>query len=65
MAASEPYEFYAISEMAKYLEHHLRDYARAKDMIENVLSGRNTFSNEEKDSLSHRLKRLNKKLHIL
>ncbi len=65
MAASEPYEFYTISEMAKYLEHHLRDYSRAKNMVENALSGRNTFSNEERDSLLHRLKRLNKKSHIL
>jgi hypothetical protein len=64
MATCEPYEFYAISEMAKYLEHHLRDYVRAKNMVENALSGRNTFSNEERDSLWHRLKRLNKKLHL-
>ncbi|MBP1710704.1 MAG: putative cytosolic protein exonuclease [Deltaproteobacteria bacterium] len=64
MAACEPYEFYAISEMAKYLEHHTRDYIQAKDMVENALSGKNLFSNEERDSLSHRLKRLNKRLHL-
>lgn len=63
-SACEPYEFYAISEMAKYLEHHLRDYMRAKNMVENALSGKNTFSDEERDSLLHRLKRLNKKLHL-
>jgi hypothetical protein len=50
--------------MAKYWEHHLRDYVRAKNMVENALSGRNTFSHEERDSLLHRLKRLNKKLHL-
>ncbi len=64
MAACEPYEFYAISEMAKYLEHHIRDYIRAKNMVENALSGKNSFSDEERDSLSHRLKRLNKRLHL-
>jgi uncharacterized protein YprB with RNaseH-like and TPR domain len=64
MAACEPYEFYAVSEMAKYLEHRLRDYVRAKNMVENTLSGRNTFSDEERDSLLHRLKRLSKKLHL-
>jgi len=64
MAASEPYEFYAVSEMAKYLEHHIRDYIRAKNMVENALCGKNTFSDEERDSLSHRLKRLNKRLHL-
>ncbi|HOX16095.1 MAG TPA: hypothetical protein PLP18_08195, partial [Smithellaceae bacterium] len=62
MAACEPVEFYAISELAKYLEHRERDYPRAKDIIRNALAGDNTFSGEERDSLSHRLKRLNAKL---
>jgi len=62
MAACEPVEFYAISELAKYLEHRERDYPRAKDIICNALAGDNTFSGEERDSLSHRLKRLNAKL---
>ena len=62
MAACEPVEFYAISELAKYLEHRERDYPRAKDIICNALAGDNTFSGDERDSLSHRLKRLNAKL---
>jgi hypothetical protein len=62
MAACEPVEFYAISELAKYLEHRERDYPRAKDIIDNALAGNNTFSGDERDSLSHRLKRLNAKL---
>ena len=62
MAACEPVEFYAISELAKYLEHRERDYPRAKDIIGNALAGNNTFSGDERDSLSHRLKRLNAKL---
>ena len=39
MAACEPVEFYAISELAKWLEHRVRDYPRAKDIIENALTG--------------------------
>jgi len=64
MAACEPVEFYAISELAKYLEHRERDYPRAKDIIDNALAGNNMFSADERNSLSHRLKRLNAKLKM-
>lgn len=64
MAACEPIEFYAVSELAKYQEHHERDYLRTKDLIENALAGNNTFSEEERESLSHRLIRLKIKLKI-
>lgn len=64
MAASEPAEFYAISELAKYLEHHERDYPRAKTLIEQALAENNIFSEVERESLTHRLKRLNAKLKI-
>ena len=64
MAACEPIEFYTVSELAKYQEHHERDYLRTKDLIENALARNNTFSEEERESLSHRLIRLNAKLKI-
>jgi uncharacterized protein len=64
IAACEPVEFYAISELAKYLEHHERNYPQAKDIIENAMAGNNTFSDDERESLTHRLKRLNAKLKI-
>jgi len=64
MTACEPVEFYAISEMAKYLEHRERDYRQAKALIEKALAGHNKFSEDEKHSLSHRLPRLNVKLKI-
>jgi uncharacterized protein len=63
MVACEPVEFYAISELAKWLEHHERDYSRAKEIIENAFIQDNTFSEEEKESLLHRLKRLNDRLN--
>ena len=64
MAACGPVEFYAISEMAKYLEHRERDYGQAKALIEKALIGNNNFSEDEQHSLSHRLQRLNAKLNV-
>lgn len=64
MAACEPIEFYPVSELAKYQEHHERDYSQAKALIENALAGNNIFLEDERDSLSHRLKRLNARLNM-
>ena len=58
MMECNPSDFYAVSELAKHLEHRARDYARAKVLIEDALAGGNLFSEEEKDSLRRRLKRL-------
>ena len=62
LAACKPVEFYAISELAKWLEHRTRDHHQAKILVENALNQANTFSTEERESLLHRLKRLNAKL---
>ena len=62
MAACAPVDFSAISELAKWLEHRARDYGRAVLLIEKALSPDNTFSEEERESLLHRKKRLNEKL---
>jgi len=59
MVACEPVEFYAVSELAKYLEHREKDYAQAKALIDAALGGDNTFSEDERASLLHRLQRLN------
>jgi tetratricopeptide (TPR) repeat protein len=61
LAAYTPAVFYAVSELAKWLEHHVRDYSRAKILIDKALNQDNIFSEEEKKSLLHRLKRLNSK----
>ena len=47
--------------MAKWLEHHARDCNAAKMLVENALSQNNGFSQDEKESLAHRLKRLKAK----
>jgi len=56
-----PADFSAVSEMAKWLEHHARDYHAAKILVESALSQNNGFSPDEKESLAHRLKRLKAK----
>jgi len=56
-----PADFSAVSEMAKWLEHHARDYHAAKILVESALSQNNGFSPDEKESLAHRLKRLKTK----
>jgi len=58
MVACKPPDFYAISELAKWLEHRVSDYRQAKYLVENALQQNNAFSDEEKKSLRHRLKRL-------
>ena len=61
MASCTPVEFYAVSELAKYLEHRTKDHVRAKMLIETVLIRDNSFSEDERASLLHRLHRLEKK----
>ncbi|MEN6331834.1 MAG: ribonuclease H-like domain-containing protein [Smithella sp.] len=58
MVTCKPPDFYAISELAKWLEHRVSDYRQAKMLVENALQQNNAFSKEEKESLEHRLKRL-------
>jgi len=65
MSACEPVEYYAVSEWAKYLEHHDRNYCRVKDVIEKALGGENAFSIDQKNALEHRLKRIHGKLQNL
>ena len=59
MLDCDPNDFYAVTELAKHLEHRARDYGQAKALIEKAMAGDNFFSEEEKDSLEHRLNRLN------
>ncbi len=55
-------DFYAVSELAKWLEHRVRDYPAAGALIERALNQADIFSADEMESLRHRLKRLNARL---
>lgn len=52
--------FYPVSELAKYLEHRAKRAAEAAALVENALAA-GAFSEKEKESLEHRLKRLLRK----
>lgn len=58
----DPRDFHTVCELAKWLEHSARDYARAKMLVERALDSAFFFSLPERESLSHRLRRLEKKL---
>jgi uncharacterized protein YprB with RNaseH-like and TPR domain len=62
LTACIPVDFYAVSELAKWLEHRERDCSRAGKLVENALHQANTFTAEERESLLHRWRRLNAKL---
>ncbi len=51
-------DYLVVAEMAKYLEHRARDYQAAGALIEHALSDATRFSQDERGSLVHRLKRL-------
>ncbi|HOW56400.1 MAG TPA: ribonuclease H-like domain-containing protein [Smithellaceae bacterium] len=59
--ALSPADYFAASELAKWLEHRVHDCPRARRIVEEALQSENNFSAEEKESLLHRLKRLNAK----
>jgi uncharacterized protein YprB with RNaseH-like and TPR domain len=56
-----PADYSTISELAKWLEHHAHDYLQAKILVQKALNQGN-ISEKEKESLLHRLRRLNDKL---
>ncbi len=57
-----PVDFSTVSELAKWLEHRAHDYHQAKMLVESALVQDNNFSDTERESLSHRLKRLKIKI---
>jgi hypothetical protein len=62
LVTAMPADYSTISELAKWLEHHARDYLQAKILVQKALNQGDTLSEKEKESLLHRLKRLNVKL---
>jgi len=62
MAKCDPSAFYPVSELAKYLEHHQRDFAGARSIVEKALASGGVFSEKEMQSLKLRLRRLDKKI---
>ena len=58
MLLSNPGNFFAVEEMAKYLEHRRRDFKKAIDIVNEALSLPHSQTASERDALVYRLKRL-------
>jgi tetratricopeptide (TPR) repeat protein len=58
MLLYNPGNFFAVEEMAKYLEHRRRDFKKAIDIINEALSLPHSRTTLEKDALVYRLRRL-------
>ncbi|MBN2658124.1 MAG: hypothetical protein EH225_13220 [Calditrichaeota bacterium] len=52
------FHYFSVEELAKYYEHHLKDYGEALKLIDKILKGPVPPSPEIKDKLLHRKKRL-------
>jgi hypothetical protein len=63
MCRQDPAGFYHVTELTKYLEHHRKDYNRAREIVEAALASGGVFSQKEEQSLAGRLKRLNKRIN--
>jgi tetratricopeptide (TPR) repeat protein len=58
MLLSDPGNFFAVDELAKYLEHRQRNFRKAIRIISEALSVPQTNTASERDALIYRLKRL-------
>jgi uncharacterized protein YprB with RNaseH-like and TPR domain len=62
--SDDPGDLFAVEELAKWYEHHERDFERALSLVRNVLTGSCRLSPAERDALIYRLRRLKRRLGI-
>lgn len=58
LVAANPHDVFAVEELAKYYEHHAREYGRALEIVRTLLHEASGLGNAERGSLEHRLQRL-------
>jgi uncharacterized protein YprB with RNaseH-like and TPR domain len=58
LVAANPHDVFAVEELAKYYEHHAREYERALEIVHTLLHGTSNLGDAERRSLEHRLQRL-------
>ncbi len=58
LIASDPCDVFATQELAKFYEHHARDFGKALEIVRKLLDRSVRLSVDECTSLEHRLKRL-------
>ena len=58
LLASNPHDFFAVEELAKFFEHHAREFGKALEIVSKLLDDSIHLSDDERVSLEHRLQRL-------
>jgi uncharacterized protein YprB with RNaseH-like and TPR domain len=58
LIASNPHDLFAIEELAKFYEHHAREFGKALEIVRKLLDEAAHLSGIERASLEHRLQRL-------
>jgi len=64
LVASNPHDFFAVVELAKFYEHHAREHGKALQLVTRLLDGANGLSHDERASAEHRLRRLLQKASL-
>jgi uncharacterized protein YprB with RNaseH-like and TPR domain len=58
MAAADPCDVFAAEELAKWYEHRVRNIGLAIAIVQHILNGNKTMDEAERQSMTHRLRRL-------
>ena len=64
LVASNPHDFFAVVELAKFYEHHAREHGKALQLVTRLLDGATGLSCDERASAEHRLRRLLQKASL-
>jgi len=57
---ANPHNVFAVEELAKFYEHHAREYGKALEIVHRLLDDASHMSEAERISLGHRLERLHR-----
>jgi len=60
IVAINPHDVFAVEELAKFYEHHTRNFGKALEMVRKLLDEARNLSDTERESLEHRLHRLHR-----
>jgi hypothetical protein len=58
MIAMDPYDLFAAEELAKWYEHHIREFKMAIKIVQTMLDGNRPLDDPERHAMEHRLHRL-------
>ena len=64
LLASDPYNFFAAEELAKFYEHHTHQYGKALELMRKLLNNPGRVSDVEQTAAEYRIRRLVHKLSL-